>query len=182
MRVAKATIGVVVLGSLLFSGASAFAAAAPAGGTIKVFGTPGGSNGSAGTVVITGAIGDYGKSVKASSAGKPTKNGKDTLLVLKKGTILIDATQVQSALQSVASPPADFNDVTCSASAVASDVAVPIVSGTKAYAGITGSVTVNLTFAFFGPLKSSGKCDDSGNANPTAEFGSIVGQGTVSFG
>jgi len=75
LRVAKTALGVAILGSLLFSGASAFGATAPAGGTIKVWITP--NAGGGGTAVVTGAIGDYGKTSKINSAGY----GK---LVLKK--------------------------------------------------------------------------------------------------
>jgi hypothetical protein len=163
---------------MLFSGASAFGATAPAGGTIKVWATPS-PNGSGGTIVITGAIGDYGKTVDVNAAGKVTKNGNYTKFVLKKGTVLINGTQLQAALQN--SQPTDFNIVTCSGSAIA-NAPVPIVSGTKAYAGITGSLTATATFAVVGPLTSSGKCNTSNNANPVAQYVSIAGSGTVSFG
>jgi len=183
MRIAKTALGVAVLGSVLFSGASAFAATAPAGGPIKVFVTLKGNN-SGGTIVITGAIGDYGKTVDTNSAGKPQKNGGYELLVLKKGTILLDVTQLNAALNNA--NPTDYSAVSCSGSFVTSAPA-PIVSGTKTYAGIAGSITLTVSFAFVGPFYTSGskkgQCNTSNNApTPPGFFASITGTGTVSFG
>jgi len=182
MRVAKTALGVAILGSLLFSGASAFGATAPTSGTIKVFVTPKGTG--SGTVVITGAIGDYGKTVKSNAAGKPAKNGGYEQLILTKGTILVNATQLNAVLNSA--NPTDFSVASCSGTVVAS-APVPIASGTKAYAGITGSVTLTATFAFVGPFYSSGskkgECNTSSNGpNPPGIFATIAGSGTVSFG
>jgi len=129
--------------------------------------------------VITGAVGDFGKGVKANSAGKADSKGNYTNLVLKKGTILVDSTQLNAVLANA--QPTDFNAATCSASLTAS-APVPIVSGTKAYSGITGSVTLNVLFAEIGPRTSNGACDMSNNANPIAQYGSFTGTGTVSFG
>jgi hypothetical protein len=178
LRVAKTALGVAVLGSLLFSGASAFGASAPAGGTIKVWLTPAANGGGGGSVVITGAIGDYGKTNKVNSAGKIDKKGAFGNFVLKKGTILVDRRQLNAATQS--SQPTDFNAVTCSASQTAT-APVPIVSGTKAYAGVSGTVNITFTFALVLPL-TNGKCDMNTNANPIAQYGSVAGTGTVSFG
>jgi hypothetical protein len=179
VRLAKAALGVAVLGGLLFSGASAVGATPPAGGTVNVWGTPS-LTGKGGSFVLTGAIGDYGKGVKVNSAGKPDSKGSYSELVMTKGTILVDRTQLQAAVNDA--QPTDFNDVTCSASIVTSNVPLPIVSGTKAYAGLTGSFTITVTFAFIGPVTKSGTCNTSSNANPVAGYGSIIGSGTVSFG
>jgi hypothetical protein len=178
MRLAKTALGVTVLGSLLISGASAFGATAPAGGTIKVWATENNSL-TGGTAVITGAIGDYGTFVDANSAGKiDKKNGLYIKIFSKKGTVLINSTQFNAVFNNA--QPTDFNAVTCSASIIAS-APMPIVSGTKAYAGITGSVTVTGTFAFILPRTSSGKCNTSSNAKAIAQYSSITGSGTVSF-
>lgn len=177
MRLAKTALGVTVLGSLLISGASAFGATAPAGGTIKVWATENNSL-TGGTAVITGAIGDYGKAVKANSAGKADNRGSYTSLVLKKGTILIDGSQLRAAVQSAQST--DFDAVTCSGSETVT-APVPIVSGTKAYAGISGSVTATATFVFIAPLTSSGKCNTSTNAKLVEGLEAISGLGPVSF-
>jgi hypothetical protein len=175
LRVATASLGVAVLVSLLFSGASAFGASPVPGGTIKLWAENGGLGG---TVVITGAIGDYGKAVKANSAGKADNKSTYTSLVLKKGTILINGSQLRAAVQS--SQSADFSAVTCSGSEVVT-APVPIVSGTKAYAGISGSVTATATFVFIAPLTSGGQCNTSNNAKLLIGLEAITGSGPVSF-
>lgn len=96
----------------------------------------------------------------------------------------MDGTQFNAVLNST--NPTDYSTVTCSGSIVASGPA-PIVSGTKAYAGITGSVTLTATFAFVGPFYASGskkgQCNTSNNApTPPGIYGVITGIGTVSFG
>ncbi len=175
LRVVKTALGIAVLGSWLLSGTPAFGAPAVPGGTIKVWAENGGFGG---TVAITGAIGDYGKAVKADSAGKADNKGSYTSLVLKKGTILIDASQLRAAVQN--SQSTDFNAVTCSGSEAVT-AAVPIVSGTKAYAGIAGSLTATATFVFIAPLTSNGTCNTSNKAKLVLGLEAITGSGPVSF-
>jgi hypothetical protein len=176
MRIVK-TLGVAVLGSLLFS-APALGAAARTGGAVQVFVTPSANGGSGGgTFLITGAIADYGKTVKVNSAGKADKKGTDSDLVLKKGTILVDVAQVNTAINNA--NPTNYDATTCSASFVVT-APVPIISGTKAYVGISGSVNVTETLAFILPFTKSGKCNT--NANPVDAWATVTGAGTVSFG
>jgi hypothetical protein len=138
MRLLKTVFGMaVLLAGALFGSEAAFGATTPASGAIKVFVVPSGT-GSGGTIVISGVIGDYGKTVNANSAGKPQKKGGYELLIMRKGTILVNGIQFNKTLNNA--NPTDFNATTCSGSIVASAPA-PIVNGTKAYAGITGSVT-----------------------------------------
>ena len=178
MRAAKTALGIAVLGSLLFSGTSAFGTTDPTGGAIQVWGNP--ANNGGGTVVITGAIADSGKSANANSSGKPAKNGTYKLLTLKTGTILLNTTQLGKDLNNPNTPPTAFNSTTCSGSFAVTDP-VPIVSGAKAYSGISGTVTITVAFAFVLPL-AKGKCNPNTNANPIASYGTISGTGSVSFG
>jgi len=182
-RVVKAALVLSVLLGGLFVGGEAALGASPSSGTIKVFVTPNGS-GNGGPVVITGVIGDYGGSANANASGKPQKKGGYELLLLKKGTILVNGSQFNKATNNA--QPTDFNQTTCSGTVVASAPA-PIVSGTKAYTGITGSLTLTATFAFVGPFYTSGskkgQCNTSNNGpNPPGIFATITGTGTVSFG
>ena len=176
MRAARAALGVAVLGTLLIGGASAVGAAVPAGGKIEIWGTP--ANNGGGAVVLTGAIGDSGKSANANSSGQPSKKGTFKLLTLKRGTILINTTQLGKDLTTNKTPPTTQNSTTCSATFVVT-APVPIVSGTGMYAGISGSANITVTFAIVGPMKN-GKCNTK--ANPIAQYGSIAGTGTVTFG
>ena len=97
---------------------------------------------------------------------------------MKKGTILLNGTQLNAATNDPNTPPTSMNSTNCSATFVVTEP-VPVVSGTKAYAGISGSVNITVSFAFIEPMKN-GKCNF--NANPIAQYGSIAGSGSVSFG
>jgi hypothetical protein len=182
--VVKAVLGItLLLGGSLFASEAAFGATTPANGAVKVWVTPS-ITGNRGTIVITGVIGDYGRTVNANASGKPQKKGSYELLVMKRGTILVNAQQFNKATNNA--QPTDFSTTSCSGSVVASAPA-PIVSGTKAYSGITGSVTLTITFAFVGPFYTSGskkgQCNTSNNGpNPPGVFATITGTGTVSFG
>jgi len=179
----RAALGVAVLGGFLFGGASAFGATAPAGGTVNFWGTPN-SNGPGGTILLTGAIGDYGKTISVNSAGKPEKKGGYTEAVLKKGSILVNTTQLNSAVNAAFNQGSE-NAATCSASITVTG-SLPIVSGTKAYAGITGTLTDTISFAAYGPYythgSKKGQCNEGSNATPTDQWASSTGSGTVSFG
>lgn len=176
LRVIKAAVALpVLLGGLFLGGMSALGAS-PSGGAIQVWGTP--TNGGGGPVVLTGAIGDSGTSANANSSGTPSKNGTFKLLKLKKGTILLNTTQLNKE-NNANTPPTTFNSTTCSGTFVVT-APVPVVGGSKAYAGITGTVTVSVTFAIVLPL-TKGKCNMNTNANPIAMYGSVSGSGTVSF-
>jgi hypothetical protein len=166
-----------LLTGLLSGGAPAFGQT-PSGGTIQLWGTPNNSGG--GPVVLTGAIGDSGKSANANSSGVPGKKGTYELLTLKKGKILLNTTQLDKNANGNNVQPTTFSSTTCSGTFVVTDP-VPVVSGTKAYSGIGGTVNVTVTFAIVLPL-TNGKCNTNTNANPIAMYGSISGSGTVSFG
>jgi hypothetical protein len=176
IRVVKATLALpVLLSGLLLGGAAAFAQS-PSGGAVQVWVTPT-NTGSGGKVLITGAVGDYGTSQKSNSSGQPSKNGGYQKLLLKKGAILVNSTQFNAELNST-NPP--LNNTNCSTTFNFS-APIPIVSGTGAYVGITGSFTLTAQFGAIVPKTKSGSCNTSNNANPVAQYTSIIGSGTVSF-
>jgi len=169
-------LGIVTGAAMYWSGVAA--SSTPAGGAIQVWGTPASNGG--GTTLITGAVADSGTSAHANSSGDPSKKGTYTLLVLKKGTILVNTTQLNKDENNASPTASTFNMTTCSGY-IPVTAPVPVVKGTKAYKGISGSVAVTLTFAFVIPLEK-GKCNLSNNGpNPSAQYGSIAGTGTVSF-
>jgi hypothetical protein len=176
-RVAKAAACLgVATGAIALGGGTA--TATPTGGAVQVWGTP--NNHGGGHVIITGAVAASGVSVPANSSGKPEKKGTYKLLEFKKGSILVNTSQLNKAVQAANPTATSFNTATCSGY-VPATAAVPIVSGTKAYAGITGSVTITITFAVVIPLQN-GKCNTSQNGpNPSAQYTSLTGSGTVSF-
>jgi hypothetical protein len=151
------------------------AAPVPGGGTIHVFVTPGKSQGQ-GTILVAGAIGDYGRTTGANKDGIGTA-------ILHKGTFKVDLASLNK--KSNNAPPTLDNSKTCSYIFTVSGP-VKIMDGTGLYKGINGTVTINETFAGIGPLYKSGakkgQCNTSNSANPIAQWGSVTGSGKVTFG
>jgi hypothetical protein len=182
MRVAQVAISVAVLGSVLLGGPPAFAASissTPAGGPVKLFATP--SNSLRATILMTGAIGDYGNALTIDKNGKADPNGNYVKVTLQKGGFEINSTTLNAKVNQV---QPSFNTATCSA---ALSVAGPVTlfNGTGLYAGIDGTLTVAETAAFILPRYASGKnkgqCNTSNNTQPVKQYASIMGTGTLSF-
>jgi hypothetical protein len=173
---AAATMGM----SLLIPAAVALGASTPAGGKINVFVTQS-PNGSKGTIIVTGAIGDYGKTLNVDKSGKPNANGDYVKITLQQGAFLVNATKLQAKLNHL---QPTFNKATCSVSASGTGP-VSLSDGTGLYTGISGNLQITVTFAFIGPRLTSGphkgQCNGSNNAPALAQYQSITGSGTVSF-
>ncbi len=184
MQPAKAAVSVVaVLGGAWFGVAPAFAATQPsttAGGSVKLFATP--SNGLHATILMTGAIGDYGNALTIDKAGASDPNGNYVKVTLQKGGFEINSTALNAKANKV---QPTFDTATCSAWL---SVAGPVTlfNGTGLYTGIVGTLGVTETAAFILPRNVSGKnkgaCNTSDNAQPLKQYASIIGTGTVSFG
>jgi hypothetical protein len=164
------------------SGTAGFAAttpSTPAGGSVKIFATP--NNGAGGTILITGAIGDYGKTLTIDKNGKTDSNGDYVKITLHKGTFEVNSTTL-NAKANKAQPT--IYKATCSAQ-LSVTAPVTLFNGTGLYQGITGTVNITETYAIIGPLYTSGKnkgqCNLSNNAQPIGQWGSITGSGRVSF-
>jgi hypothetical protein len=175
-----AVAGLSLGGGVLLS--STASAATPVSGPTQLWASLGPSNGNGFKVVFTGAIGDHGTSVGATANGKPTKKSNPgyRLFILKKGTIFFNTQKIDAAESNNSAPPTTVNATTCSATYVVTEPATAI-SGTKAYAGITGTINVTISYAFTLPLEN-GKCNMNTSANPSAELGQVTGSGTVSYG
>jgi hypothetical protein len=178
MRAVKILLGVVLLCGLLFGATAALGSSAPMmGGAVQFWVTPS-PTGNGGQVLITGAIGDYGKAQNVTAAGKaaPKKSAyKD--LMLKNGTILINLTKYMQAQNNA--NPTMYNKINCSAYLSVSAPAT-IVSGTGAYKGIRGTVTLHAENAALLPKTKKGSCNE--NANPVNDYVAVNGSGTVTFG
>jgi hypothetical protein len=163
----------VVLSSLAIV-AVAEAATGPSSGPIRLFVTPSQHQGG-GTIIVAGAIGDYGTTTPLNKRGIGEA-------VLKKGTFEVDLEKVVAASNSAA--PTLENAATCSL-VFSFAGPVTITHGTGLYKGISGTATITETFAGIGPLYRSGakkgRCDMSANAAPIAQWGSIIGIGSVKF-
>jgi hypothetical protein len=134
-----------------------------------------------GTIVITGAIGDYGKTQSIDKNGKKDRNGGFQKVTLKHGTFVVDTTALDKKL---AKAPPKINTATCSA-----DFSVtapsPLSQGTGLYFGIGGRVKITATFAAVAGRYTSGaktgQCNFSNNSAPAAQYTSITGVGSVTF-
>ena len=177
MLARRAMVVAAIFGALMVIGAPA-AVGAPAGGSVQIWGTPSLTSNGGGTFLLTGAIAGAAKATKTNASGKPSKTGQYSVLKFGTGTILVDRRKLSKALKHVASPTT-FNSTTCSGSFTAS-APLPIVSGTGAYAGISGIVKTKISFALVFPL-TNGKCNPNTNAKPLGQFATISGNGTVSF-
>jgi len=172
--------------SLVISGAVALAAtgmtiAAPAGGKVQIFATQ--NSGAAGTILITGAIGDYGTTLSMDKNGKADPNGNFVMIKLHKGTFVVDSTALNAATNKEG--PTTESKTTCSFGFIGTGPPVTLSDGTGLYKGISGSVNVTFNFGGYGPFFASGKhkgqCNMSNNAQPIVSKGWITGVGTVSF-
>jgi hypothetical protein len=117
------------------------------------------------TVLVTGAFSDHG-------------TGQGGTWHLTKGSIVIDASKLKAITNSANF--GTFYPASCSFQGVAS-ATVTLVSGTGAYAGITGRILATETVAAQGSLLKNGKCNEANNAPSVAEALIATGSGTVSF-
>jgi hypothetical protein len=179
MRSIKPVVAILALAGLLVVVTSGVAAAKPAGGALTAFTTSGA--GAKSPILFVGAIGDHGTSTSIDKNGKVDANGDYVKIVLKKGTFEVNAVALNKKLNSL-NPT--VNKATCSATASGSGP-VTVFKGTGLYAGISGTLKATVTFAFLGPLFTSGahkgQCNLAGNAAPVAQYSSIVVTGHVSF-
>ena len=155
-RTVLITLGVVLAGNLLCGVTATAATSMPAGGAISLFVTPDLAPGSSdGTIVIAGAIGDYGTTLSIDKNGATDSNGnfeKITKITLKQGTFEVDGTKL-NAMANKLQPT--MNTATCSGYG-STTAPVTLFKGTGLYAGISGTVKISETFAFIGPKYTTG--------------------------
>ncbi len=182
MRFLGATTTIVILAVVLGGGSALGSARAtmPAGGPVYIHAT--GGNGPAGSIVITGAIGDYGKTLSIDRNGKTDSNGNYVRITLQHGTFEVDSTTL-NAKTNHARPSVDR--ATCSFRFTGTGP-VTLFNGTGLYKGIKGKVMITISFGGIGPFYKSGphkgQCNMSDSAPLLAQYGSISGPGTVAFG
>lgn len=175
MRAVKAVLSAAMLGGVLLAASGASGASMPAGGAIHVWVIPSETGNGGGKVLVAGAIGDYGTAERVNASGKPSAKGTYRKVLLKKGTILLDLAKF-SALNNSVNPA--VNPSNCSGYFTVS-APVPIVSGTGAYAGISGTLDLSSETAFILPKTKTGKCNM--DANPLDLQGTVNGSGAVKF-
>jgi hypothetical protein len=184
LKLVKTAVGVALVAAVLGPAVPAFGATGPAmptGGAVKVWVTPKGPNGSHGTILIIGAVGDWGTTQNANANGTPNPNGNYGKVTLQKGTFLVNLSTL-NALSNKAQPTVYASS--CSAMFTVKGP-VGLSDGTGAYKGISGTLTITETFAFILPRFTSGahlgQCNMGENAQPSAQDGVVTGSGTVGF-
>jgi len=127
-------------------------------------------------VLVTGSLVDFGEALRANSDGRRDPRGSFTLLALHKGSILVGGPELSpSAPTSTAA-----RSGTCAVSTTADD-RIPVLRGTRNYAGITGTMTVSVSSVLILPLQPGGKCVTGSGAHPLASWSTITASGTVTI-
>jgi hypothetical protein len=175
-----AAAGSLASGATLALASTARNAERSAGGSVRVFAT--GGDGSLGTIVVVGAIGDYGKTLSMTKAGKPDPNGDYVKITLQKGTLEVNSVQFNK--QTSNAPPTILDRSTCSFAFIATGK-VTVFNGTGHYKGISGTITITTNFGGIAPRYISGskhgRCHFGNNVKPIVSRGWILGHGTVRF-
>ncbi len=96
---------------------------------------------------------------------------------------MLNGTQFNAALNSDESgpAPADYDTTTCTGSFTVGPAPVPVVSGTGAYARISGSVNLSAQLAILLSKTEAGACNTGANATSLGFWGVVTGEGTVSY-
>jgi hypothetical protein len=164
-----AAIVLVTLG--IAASAPSASAATPHAGAIDVYevGTLSATDHS---IVITGAFADSG------SYAPPSSNGSIELH-LSKGTIKVDDSRGAAAESKAYEHLAKFLNASNCGLALSYSASATLISGTGAYAGITGKVTTTTHDAGLFPMTEKGACNT--NANPVGYLDIGMGSGSVSF-
>ena len=145
------------------------ASAAPAtSGVVHVYAVN--SGGSTGTIVVTGAIGDWGKDISGAS---PTTNQ----IVLSKGSFDVNTAAIGRAF-SKAKPKGD--PANCGV-VLAVSAPATLSNGTGAYKGISGKVNLTVSNAALLPTKSDGTCDETPSSVALGELTITQGSGTIAI-
>jgi hypothetical protein len=159
---------IVTVALLAVWAAAASATGTRTGGRTHLYEADNSIVGTTGTVILTGAINDYG----TDHQGVPTDG--TNRLVLSKGSFSISVNTLGNRLAAI---PTDQN--TCS-SAGSATAGVPIIegSGTGAYQGISGTFETKGTVAVIFP-----RPQDGGACGTSALAGILLaqGSGTISY-
>jgi hypothetical protein len=161
--VTKMTVaGALLAGAAVLAvNGAAVAAPVPTSGAVQLLSTQSGHQPA--YDVVTGAISDYGKDVPVG------RNAQK--IILKKGTFQIDTAKLNKNIKFKPSRAG------CSSIASRSASALPVSRGTGAYAGITGSLSINVRFTQIGKVVN-GKC---ALTKEIAYNGVVIGTGHVSY-
>jgi hypothetical protein len=130
------------------------------------------------SIIIAGAVGDYGTVVSTDKNGKPDLDGSYSKITLKKGTFDANATALTAKLNAASFP---INESSCSSWGSVT-APVTLFGGTRLYRGISGTVRVTETLAWvltrYTSGAQTGQCDGHNVAKMVV---SVSGLGKVRF-
>jgi opacity protein-like surface antigen len=168
-----AALFALCLGSALAADATSDASAS---GVVQVWATPNQGDTPYGKIVVTGAIGDYGRSTNTDKSGKIDPDGDYIRVTLKHGSFIVDTSAIEARYAHL---KPQLDSATCSAIFAISAVPVGVSHGTGAYAGISGTGKLSYVFAGLAPRYGTGpkkgQCNLSNNTQPTASYSSVTG-------
>lgn len=148
------------------------------GGLIRVTGYSD-NDGPTSKVVVTGVIGDFGKAVRIASQGSSNAQYNELDLQLTRGSFGLDIAGVESELLAAISGHFPTNAATCSGEvSVSGRAAIDSGSGTGAYKGLTGSLTLTITI---NEVESPPHCPMTDTSPFLAQTVFISGSGKVSL-
>lgn len=178
---AAAAAGTLLLGSAAAVAATSAGSTGTTKGTLHVWVTPG--KGATDMIVLTGAIGDYGKAISVTKSGKVDKNGAYVHVKLQNGSFYVNAKKFNNE----ASATKPHNDLTTCSSWATLTGPVTLYDGSGAYANISGKLHISTSFAAVFPRythgSKKGQCKTGNHLAPVAAFsGQITGSGHVSYG
>jgi hypothetical protein len=171
----------VLVAAAVFTGIVGLETPAPATNretrTILVWVMPSDSVQTPSRVLVTGSFVDFGESLRVNARGRSDSSGSYTLLMLQRGSILVAGPALSpSAL--ISGPRRRLG--TCSVSTTSNE-RMPVLGGTKAYAGTRGTIMVSVSSVLILPLEAGGKCVTGNRASPLASWSTITGTGTVTI-
>jgi hypothetical protein len=180
MRGATAAAAFAVVASISLSIATpvsgASAPSPPAGGSVRFIERP--TSATVGSIIITGAIGDYGTVVSIDKNGASDPHGSYLKIGLKKGGFKGNATALVAKQKSTSFP---INRASCSSQGSIS-APVSLFGGTGLYQNISGTVTVTETFAWVLGRHTSGAQAGQCNGHDVAKMVvTSAGSGKVKF-
>jgi hypothetical protein len=179
-RIQKMTLSISTVGILAFSAMLPTSAFASTSGVIIVNVNQTFTS-AVGTVIVTGAIADYGTIQGSDVLGNPShaSPAPAALLKLKKGSIVID----NGNLNKATSQAPFIQNTTCSFSLTATAVPWDIIKGSGAYQAIKGTLTLSANLGGITPKyktgTNKGKCDFSNKYPPVASFFNLFATGSI---
>jgi hypothetical protein len=164
-------------------GAAALVPAIPAmattmmtSGTVHVYVIPPNGNGT-GPIYLTGVITDFGTTRNINANGTPDENGNYATVNLSQGSFWVNLTTLNK-ISNKEQPT--FSTKTCEG--YGTTVApVQLMHGNGAYAGITGTLNLNVVFVFVAPRLKTGACNMNQDAPAVHQLVLGTGSGHVSF-